>query len=112
MRTKRRFLIFKSVVDYNVAGGDTSDGRTDSRAGGRAVGRTGAGVLGCGDSMSDLSQLSIENRLRKQERPSARAGRGEEMMWNERTETNRRFKVGVKQGTPDKICSEGNFCSI
>ena len=85
----------------------------DGRTVGRAVGRTG--VLGCGDSMSDLSQLSIENRLRKQERPSARtltAGRGEEMMRDERTETNRRFKVGVKQGTPDKICSSGNFCSI
>ena len=30
-------------------------------------------------------------------------------MWNERTETNRRFKVGVKQGTPDKICSKAIF---
>ena len=73
-----RFPILTSVADYNLARGDTSDGRTDGRMVGREGCRTSgrAGTtrsrLGHGDSMSDLSQLSIENRSRKKAREGGR----------------------------------------
>ena len=78
-----RFPILTSVADYNLARGDTSDGRTDGRTDGRAgcrtSGRARAGTtrsrLGRGDSMSDLSQLSIENRSRRKAREGGAQGR-------------------------------------
>ena len=36
-----RFPILTSVADYNLARGDTSDGRTDGRAGGLSDKRAG-----------------------------------------------------------------------